>query len=79
MKTVYVLGTGCARCNRLHEVVSQACHDSANPCRVEKVTDFMRFPDFGVMVTPALVIDGVIRASGRVPSTAEVTQWLAEP
>lgn len=74
---VQILGTGCAKCNHLMEVATQAGEELALECEIEKVTDFMRFVDFGVMVTPALVVDGKVKVSGRVPSIEEMKQLLS--
>ncbi len=78
-KRIHVLGSGCAKCNRLWETVTRASEELALDCEIEKVTDFLRFADFGVMMTPALVVDGQVKASGRVPSVEEVKRMLAEP
>ena len=72
MKTIQILGTGCAKCNQL----AAAAKDAADACgieyQMEKVTDFMRFADFGVMITPALVVDGEVKVAGKVPSVDEL-------
>lgn len=73
-----ILGTGCAKCNQLTEVAKKAGEELALDCEIEKITDFMRFADFGVMVTPALVVDGEVKVSGRVPPIEEMKKLLAE-
>lgn len=73
-----ILGTGCAKCDHLMEVTKKAGEELALDCEIEKVTDFMRFADFGVMVTPALVVDGEVKVSGRVPPIEEMKKLLAE-
>ena len=78
MKKLHVLGTGCAKCNHLMEVTTKASEELGLDCEIEKVSDFMRFADFGVMVTPALVVDGKIKASGRVPPIEEMKKLLSE-
>lgn len=78
MKKLHILGTGCARCNHLMEVTNKAIQDLALDCEIEKVTDFLRFADFGVMVTPALVVDGKVMVSGRVPPIKEMKKLLSE-
>ena len=77
MKKIHILGTGCAKCNALTEAVKQAVAAAGIPADIEKVTDIMRFADFGVMMTPALVVDGVVKASGKVPSADELKKLLA--
>jgi small redox-active disulfide protein 2 len=76
MKKLQILGTGCAKCNALTEVTKQAAEELGLPYELEKITDMMRFADFGVMITPALVVDGVVKAAGKVPSLAEAKTFL---
>ncbi len=71
MKKLQVLGTGCAKCAALADTAKQAADELGIPCELEKVTDVLRFADFGVMVTPALVVDGVVKCAGKVPSLHE--------
>lgn len=77
MKTIQILGTGCAKCNRLSEAAEQAAKDLGLEYELEKVTDMLRFADFGVMFTPALAVDGEVKVAGRVPSQDELKQMLA--
>ena len=77
MKKIHILGTGCAKCNALTEAVQQAVAAAGIPAQIEKVTDILRFADFGVMMTPALVVDGVVKATGKVPSPDELKKLLA--
>lgn len=71
MKQIKVLGIGCAKCNQLAEVVEAAAKELGLDYEFEKVTDMMRFVEFGVMITPALVVDGTVKTSGKVPSLEE--------
>lgn len=77
MKKLHVLGTGCAKCEQLLEVTTRASREIALDCEIDKVTDFMRFADFGVMITPALVVDGEVKVSGRVPPLEEMKSLLS--
>lgn len=77
MKTIQILGPGCARCYRLEQATAQAATELGIEHRMEKITDVTRFADFGVMMTPALVVDGEVKASGRVPSHEELKQMLS--
>lgn len=75
---VQVLGTGCAKCKRLYAEVEKAIAEtgvSADLSKVEKVDEIMKF---GVMFTPALVVDGAVKVAGKVPSAAEISAWLRE-
>ena len=73
---IQVLGPGCAKCNQLAETVAAAAKELAIDCEMEKVTDFNRILSFGVMMTPGLVVDGEVKAVGRVPSLDEVKNML---
>lgn len=77
MKTIQILGTGCAKCNRLSDAAEQAARELGLEYEIEKVTDMMRFADFGVMITPALAVDGEVKVSGRIPSDDELRKMLA--
>ena len=78
MKKLHILGSGCAKCNHLMEVTTKASEELALDCEIEKVSDVMRFADFGVMITPALVVDGEVKVSGRVPPMEEMKTLLSE-
>jgi len=73
---IQVLGSGCAKCRALTAVAEQAAQDLGLDYELEKVTDVNRFADFGVMFTPALVVDGTVRLSGKVPSLDEAKKLL---
>lgn len=77
MKTLQILGTGCAKCNQLAAATKQAADESGIECQIEKITDFMRFADFGVMLTPALVVDGELKVAGKVPSIEELKKLIS--
>lgn len=77
MKTIQILGTGCAKCNKLAEAAKEAADELGLDYEVEKVTDMMRFADFGVMITPAMAVDGEVKVAGRVPKIDELKQMLA--
>jgi small redox-active disulfide protein 2 len=66
-----------AKCRALTAVAEQAAHDMGLTYELEKVTDVKRFADFGVMFTPALVIDGAVKVSGKVPSLDETKKLLS--
>jgi len=73
---IQILGTGCAKCTRLAETTRSIADELGLDYELEKVTDFLRFADFGVMVTPALVLDGKLLAAGKVPSDDELRAML---
>ncbi len=75
---VKVLGTGCAKCKRLHAEAEEAARLLGQPVTVEKVEDLQAIMAYGVRQTPALVVDGRVRASGRIAPAKEILEWLRE-
>jgi len=73
---IQILGTGCAKCNNLTLATQAAADRLGLDYELEKVTDFIRFAEFGVMITPALVVDGELKVAGKVPSDAELERLL---
>lgn len=74
---VKILGTGCPNCLRLEALVREVATGTGLSVEVEKVTDIAEIMSYGVMSTPGLVVDGQVKASGRVPGRAEVAALLA--
>ncbi len=72
MKKIQILGTGCPKCKKLAENVEAAAKALDLEYELEKVTDINAIMAFGVMMTPALVIDGVVKVTGKVPSIEEI-------
>ncbi len=74
---VKILGsTGCGTCDRLHRIVKDVVRETGVQASVDKVTDVKEILRHGVMTAPALVVDGEVKAAGRVPSKQEITDWL---
>ena len=73
---IKVLGTGCASCKKLEENTKQAVEELGIEATIEKVTDFKQIMAYGVMKTPALVVDEKIKIMGRVPSAEEIKKFL---
>jgi small redox-active disulfide protein 2 len=74
---IQILGSGCAKCRLLEENVKTAVKNTGVSAEVGKVTDPEQIIGFGVMMTPALVVDGEVRSSGRVLSADQVAQIIA--
>ena len=75
---IEVLGTGCAKCKKLHQLVEKVVADTgaeAEVTKVEKIEDIMKY---GVAFTPALVIDGTVKAAGGIPKAAQIETWIEE-
>jgi small redox-active disulfide protein 2 len=77
MKVLQILGTGCPKCKKLAETTEEAAKSLGLEYRMEKVTDIRAIMGFGVMTTPALAVDGVVKVSGKVPSTEEIRKILS--
>ncbi len=77
MKDVKVLGPGCANCVKLFDLTKQAADELSLDCSVEKVTDIMQITNYGVIMTPAIVVDGEIKVSGKVPTLEELKKILS--
>lgn len=76
MKDIKILGSGCAKCNKLYEQTESVATQMGEPFEIEKITDFNRYPEFGVMVTPALVVNGQLKSVGKVPSEDQIKEYL---
>jgi small redox-active disulfide protein 2 len=77
MKKLQILGPGCPRCNELAVRTTEAAKAIGGPYELEKVTEVDRISGFGVSITPALVVDGVVKVVGWVPSVEEIKKILA--
>ena len=74
---IKVLGPGCARCRETEKLVLTAVQEAGTDASVKKVTDFKEMMALGVMATPAVVIDGKVMCTGRVPSKDEILHWVS--
>lgn len=73
---IEVLGTGCAKCKTLYDNVQKAVAESGKTAEIVKVEEIPKIMAYGVMSTPALVIDGQVKFSGKVASVAEIAGIL---
>ncbi len=76
MKKIQILGTGCPKCKRLAENADAAAKQLGIEYTLEKVTDIKEIMKFGVMMTPALAVDGVTKVVGKVPSVEEIQNFI---
>lgn len=76
MFKIEVLGTGCAKCNKLEETARKAADELGVEYEVIKVKDINDIMNYGVMVTPALVVNGVVKVAGKVPAIEEVKKMI---
>jgi small redox-active disulfide protein 2 len=74
--TIQVLGPGCARCKQTFQVIEEALKQLNLTADLSKVEDIREIARFRIMSTPAVVINGKVKCSGKVPSVAEVTSYI---
>jgi len=73
---IQILGTGCAKCNALTMATEKAAQTLGVQYELEKITDLRQIMAFGVMTTPALVVDGKVKVAGKVPNLNELKTML---
>ena len=77
MKQIKVLGSGCTKCQKTAELIERIASEQGVEVNVSKETDAQTFLQYGVMSTPAVVIDELLKHSGSIPHTDQVKEWLA--
>ena len=75
---IQILGTGCSKCKTLEERVRQLVTKHQLSVEVEKVTDLQEMIKYGIMMTPGLVIDGVVKSVGSIPKDDQLLAWMKE-
>ena len=73
---IKVLGPGCPKCRQAEKIVKEAVAEAGVAADVEKVTDVMEIAGYGVLGTPAVVVDGQVKSVGKIPKKEDVTAWL---
>jgi len=74
---VEILGVGCAKCHKLYDQVTELVKKNSIDAEVVKVEDIKIFGQYGVFMTPALVVDGEVKVAGKVPKEADILKWLS--
>ena len=77
MKKVQILGTGCPKCKKLAENAESAAQELGVEYELEKVTNLNEIMKFGVMITPALAVDGEVKSAGKVLSVDDIKKELS--
>jgi small redox-active disulfide protein 2 len=77
MLTIKVLGSGCANCKRVEQIANKVVKEMGLEAKVIKVTDYNEITSYNILSTPGLVINENVVCSGRIPTPAEVTTWVA--
>lgn len=78
MKKLQILGTGCAKCIKLAANTEEAARKAGIAYEIEKVTDINQIMKFGVMMTPALAVDGEVKSVGKVLSSGDIEKIIKE-
>ena len=73
---IQVLGTGCAKCKTLHEIVQKAVYETGVDAFVEKIEDIQKIMAFEILMMPGLVIDGQVKTAGRLPGFEEIKKLI---
>jgi len=73
---IKILGTGCPKCKRLEQIAREAAGEAGVDATFVKVTDINDIMSYPIASTPALVVDGAVKSSGRLPNKEEVIGWL---
>lgn len=76
MKSIKVLGPGCANCKKLETMAREAATSAGIDAEITKVTDMKAIMAYDILATPGLVIDEKLVSSGRIPTQAEIRKWL---
>jgi small redox-active disulfide protein 2 len=78
MLEIKVLGSGCARCKELERMCFDVAAENNITADIQKITDLKDIMSYGIMQTPGLVINGVVKLSGKLPTTSTLLQWMKE-
>ena len=73
---IQVLGTGCQKCEKLAENAAKAASELSLDCEIEKITELNQIMEFGVMLTPALAVEGEVKIVGKVPTVEALKKLL---
>lgn len=78
MKQIQILGTGCPKCRKLYEMAESVAKEMGIEYQISKVEDINAIMDMGVMMTPAMAVDGTVVVAGKVPKAEEIQRLLAD-
>lgn len=73
---IEILGTGCAKCQKLEELVNDVVKTSGVQVEITKVKDIKKIMTYGVMTTPGLVVDGEVKIAGKMPTADQIKGWI---
>ncbi len=75
---IEILGTGCSKCKKTKEVIEKVLKNDGIEAEVVKIEDVEKILNYGVMITPAVVIDGEVKIVGKVPDEKEIRKWISQ-
>ncbi|MBN2177846.1 MAG: TM0996/MTH895 family glutaredoxin-like protein [Deltaproteobacteria bacterium] len=75
---IKILGPGCMKCRKTEDLVKEIVVESGVAATIDKVTDIMKITDYGVMSTPAVIVDGEVVSVGKVPTKEEIKKWITK-
>ncbi len=75
---IKILGTGCAKCQQTEKLVREVLDETGVVAQVEKVADIKSITKYGVMLTPAVVVDGEVKIVGKIPKKEDIKSWLGK-
>jgi small redox-active disulfide protein 2 len=75
---IKVLGPGCMKCRKTEDLVKETVVESGVEAHIDKVTDIMKIADYGVMGTPAVIVNGEVVSVGKVPTKEEIKKWITK-
>jgi small redox-active disulfide protein 2 len=75
---IKILGTGCTKCKQTEKLVREVISETGADAQVDKVTDIKSIMKYGVMLTPAVVVDGKVKIVGKIPKKEDIKSWLGK-
>ncbi|MDZ7742158.1 MAG: thioredoxin family protein [Bacteroidota bacterium] len=76
MLNIKIIGTGCSNCEKLENLCNEVVREENLDAQIDKVTDINKFGDYGVMITPGLVVNGKVLSQGKIPVKSTLKNWL---
>ncbi len=78
MSIIKIYGPGCAKCKKVEETVRNVVAETGADALIEKVSDMQAILSLGILATPAVTVDGIVKCAGRLPASDEIKQWLGK-
>ncbi|WP_321491874.1 thioredoxin family protein [uncultured Desulfobacter sp.] len=75
---IKVLGPGCAKCSKTEKLVQEVIKETGVDASVEKVSDMLQIASYGVFGTPSVIVDGVVKCTGKVPKKEDIKAWITK-